>query len=214
VAPVVAWILAALLWLGGAGLLAGGIGPGTGAAALVMAVGYVDYVVVYSLHAKRRSVHGTLVGSVAGAAAPVAGYALGAGELDLGALPVFLLFACWQMPHAYAIAVGRMDDYAAAGIPVLPRLRGMAVTRRWSLFYLVAFFLLGVVASAQSSAPALSGAAVGLVGGHWLFTALRPIEADPQAWARGVFRGSLWTVLALALAWSAAPWMAWLGGGG
>ena len=94
-------------------------------AVLFAAIGYVVYVGVYSLYMKRNSVYGTLVGSFSGAVPPVVGYCAVTGQMDMGAVILLLMFSLWQMPHSYAIAIFRFDDYAAANIPVLPVAQGM-----------------------------------------------------------------------------------------
>ena len=78
--------------------------------AIVLA-GLGIYVGVYSLYMKRHSVYATLVGSLAGAAPPLAGYCAVTGSVDLGAVILLSIFSLWQMPHCYAIAVYRFDDY-------------------------------------------------------------------------------------------------------
>ena len=86
---------------------------------LVGATGMFFYVVMYSIW-KRRSPYGTLVGSISGAVPPVAGYSAVTNSLDVGALILFLVLVFWQMPHFYAIAIRRREEYKEAGIPVLP----------------------------------------------------------------------------------------------
>src|SRR5690606_14925761 len=80
-------------------------------AVAVALVGFIIYVGLYSLHLKRNSVHGTLVGSIAGAAPPVIGYCAVSQQFDSGAALLLLLFSLWQMPHAFAIAIFRLKDY-------------------------------------------------------------------------------------------------------
>ncbi len=86
---------------------------------LVLA-GLVVYVLVYSLYLKRRSLYAALIGSLAGAAPPLAGYCAVTNRFDLGAGILLLIFVLWQMPHCYAFAILRLEDYAAAQIPVAP----------------------------------------------------------------------------------------------
>src|SRR3990167_1364451 len=88
-------------------------------AATLSIIGFVVYVTMYSFY-KYHSSHGTLVGSLAGAIPPVVGYIAASFHLDLGAVLLFLILVFWQMPHFYSIAIYRMREYAAAGVPVLP----------------------------------------------------------------------------------------------
>jgi len=98
-------------------------------------IAFIDYVVLYGI-SKRRSVYGTIVGSISGAAPIVAGYVAVTNQFDLGALLLFFILVYWQMPHFYGIAMYRFDDYKAAGIPVLPVQKGMARgrDRTWQRF--------------------------------------------------------------------------------
>ena len=102
----------------------------TPVATALAAFGFFIYVGVYSLWMKRRSVYGTLVGSLSGAMPPVVGYCAVTGQFDTGAALLLLIFCLWQMPHSYAIAIFRFDDYSAAGIPVLPVKEGIRVTKQ------------------------------------------------------------------------------------
>lgn len=99
-------------------------------AMMLAVIGFVIYVGVYSLYMKRKSVYGTLIGSLSGAAPPVIGYCAVTGQFDTGALILLLIFSLWQMPHSYAIAIFRFKDYQAANIPVLPVIKGISVTKK------------------------------------------------------------------------------------
>ena len=103
----------AVLGIAGFGLLA----LYTNLTAVFFAVfGYVIYVGVYSLYMKRNSVYGTFVGSLSGAVPPVVGYCAASGQFDMAAAILLGMFSIWQMPHSYAIAIFRYNDYKAAGI--------------------------------------------------------------------------------------------------
>ena len=105
----------------------------------VVQTGFVVYVVVYSLYLKRHSVHAALIGSLAGAAPPLAGYCAVSNRFDLGAVILLLIFCLWQLPHFYSIAILHLDEYAAAKIPVLPVTHGVAATKRQMVGYILAF---------------------------------------------------------------------------
>lgn len=108
--------------------------------AIVGFIGFFVYVVLYSI-SKRRSSLGTIVGSIAGATPPLAGYLAVTNHFDIGALLLFLMLVFWQMPHFYAIAINRIQDYTDAGIPVLPVKHGVFVTKVHMLLYTIAFIV-------------------------------------------------------------------------
>ncbi len=108
---------------------------------LVGLFGFYVYVIMYSIFYKRSSVHGTLIGSASGAAPPVIGYVAVTGQLDVGALLIFLGFCAWQMPHSYAIAIFREHDYHASSIPLLPIVRGIKSAQKQMLFYTALYWL-------------------------------------------------------------------------
>jgi heme o synthase len=149
------------------------------------------YVVLYGI-AKRRSVHGTLVGSVSGAMPPVIGYVAVTGRLDLGAALLFAILTLWQMPHFFAIAIFRMEDYAAAKIPVLPVARGSHATKIQMVVYSILFILAILSLSAFGYTGNLYTFVMSAVSMYWLLMCIRGFKApDDAVWARGVFRFSL-----------------------
>lgn len=165
------------------------------AVVVVGIVGFIDYVVLYGL-SKRRSVHGTLVGSISGATPVVAGYVAVIGHFDLGALLLFLIMAAWQMPHFYAIAMYRADDYRAAGIPVLPvKASGRSVKVHIALYivlFIVANGLLAIFGYAGWSYLAI----MTMAGAYWLWWGLRGFRAHSNTpWARKLFFVSLIVLL-------------------
>ncbi|MFC6167182.1 heme o synthase [Acinetobacter terrestris] len=106
---------------------------------LFAVIGFVVYVVLYSLWTKRTTIHQTVIGSISGASPPVIGYTAVSNEFDLAALLIFIGYALWQMPHSWAIAVYRFDDYKNAGIPILPVARSILRTKIESLIYVILF---------------------------------------------------------------------------
>ncbi len=161
---------------------------------LVTVLGFISliwYVVIYG-YAKRTTSWSTLIGSVCGAMPPVAGYAAVTGSIDLAAVILFAILTVWQMPHFYALAIRRKDEYAAVHWPVLPVVRGVVVTKRRVIAYMVLFCL---------TVPLLSVAGytgmVYLIGSialavYWLTVALRTWhEPNDHKWAGRIFGISL-----------------------
>ena len=181
-------------------LLAGTLLLGMYTNKLTLAVGltgFVFYVFVYAV-AKRRSVHGTVAGSISGAVPPVVGYSAVTNNLDEASLLLFLILVLWQMPHFYAIAIYRIKDYRAAGIPVLPIVRGLAVTKRQMLLYVVAFTAVTPWLWVLGYAGYLYLATVVVLSLLWLHIALRSDESN--AWAGKMFGFSLVVLTALSSA--------------
>ena len=105
-------------------------------------VGNLFYVVVYTRWLKRSTPQNIVIGGAAGAVPPLVGYAAATGDLGLPALWLFLIVFLWTPPHFWALALMIKKAYAAAGVPMLPVVRGDRETARQILLYsigLVAF---------------------------------------------------------------------------
>ena len=83
---------------------------------------------VYSLYLKHATPHNIVIGGAAGAAPPLLGWVAVSGQVDPGALLLFLIILVWTPPHFWALAIHRRDDYARAAIPMLPVTHGVAFT--------------------------------------------------------------------------------------
>lgn len=153
--------------------------------------GLLTYVVVYGI-AKRHSVYGTVVGSIAGAVPPVVGYTAVTGRLDSGALLLFLILVTWQMPHFYAIAVYRLSDYRAANLPVWPIVKGARSTKIHILIYVTLFTALTTLLTPFGYAGYAYCVIMALLGLAWLRMGIGGFnQADDTHWARAMFRFSL-----------------------
>lgn len=190
-----ALLYASLLGIAGVALL--GAAANILSAAIVLA-GFGIYVGIYSLRLKRTSVYATLVGSLAGAAPPLAGYCAVANRFDVGALILLAIFVFWQFPHYYSIAIFRFDDYAAAAIPILPVKRGTAAAKK----HILAFILVFIAAALMLTFCGYTGygyfavtAASGLV---WLSIAWSGWKtSDERLWARKLYIFSILAMLLL-----------------
>ena len=189
--------LACATILGTAGLILLWTAANLLAVAIVLA-GLVIYAVVYSLYLKRHSIYAVLVGSLAGAAPPLAGYCAVTGRFDLGAAILLAVFSLWQMPHCYAIAVLRRDDYTAAAIPVLPVKKGTAAARKHIIGYILAFTAAALMLTlAGYTGYRTSAVALGL-GLAWLYLAWWGDPAGGERlWARKLFVFSIVAIFIL-----------------
>lgn len=168
----------------------------------VSLVGLFVYVVVYSMWLKRRSVYGTIVGSIAGAVPPVVGYLALRGSLDLGAIILFFILALWQMPHSFSIAIYRLSDYTKARIPVLPVKKGVHATKIQMVIYIALFiiatFLLAVFGYAGYSYLAV----MTLLGLGWLALSAKGFwtkQSGDKLWARNMFIYSILVVVVFSI---------------
>jgi protoheme IX farnesyltransferase len=155
--------------------------------------GFIVYVVAYT-SAKRLTPWATEIGSIAGAVPIVVGYTAVTNQFDLTALILFLILVIWQMPHFYSIAMFRADEYAAAGIPILPLKKGTRTTKIRMLGYIVVF---GIVVSALTFfgyAGYLYLIVVELAVLVWLWQSMKGFS-DDEGWARKLFFTSLVVLL-------------------
>jgi protoheme IX farnesyltransferase len=166
----------------------------------IILTGFAIYVGVYSLYLKRNSVYGALIGSLAGAAPPLAGYCAVSGCFDMGALILLSIFSLWQMPHCYAIAIFRSDDYAAAEIPVLPVKQAMPAVKRHILGYILAYIaatLMPTFAGYTGYSYLAVAAALSL---SWLYLAWSGYKtSDDRLWAKKLFVFSILSIFILSI---------------
>ncbi len=167
---------------------------------LTVAIGLLAvlfYVVIYGV-AKRRSVYGTIVGSIPGAASVVAGYTAVTGQLDMAALLLFVILVAWQIPHFYAIALYRLDDYTAAKLPVMPVAKGVGITKIQILFYISAFTAAAVSLTLFGYTSYVSLVVSTLLGLAWLGLGLKGYRShDDKRWGRTMFLFSLLVITLL-----------------
>ncbi len=176
------------------------------AALFAASFGFLVYVFLYT-PLKRHTIYATQIGAVAGAMPAVAGYTAITNNFDLGAGILFLIIALWQMPHFYAIAIYRMDEYAAAGVPVLSVKKGINFTKISTLIYLIAFTASTSLLTVYGLTGYLYLAVMLLLGLIWLYKGVKGLSArggsafggkvaDDILWAKKMFRLSLIIILA------------------
>jgi heme o synthase len=155
--------------------LAFGVTLGTGAvvvlgllvnwvAAALLAFTIFFYVVIYTAWLKRTTPQNIVIGGAAGAFPPMIGWAAATGSVSVEALLLFLVIFVWTPPHFWALSLYRTDDYARAGIPMLPVVAGPGETQRQIILYSVLLLPTGASPWLLGYAGAVYGA-VALVAG-------------------------------------------------
>lgn len=105
----------------------------------------VGYAVIYTLFLKRATPQNIVIGGAAGAAPPLLGWTAVTGEVHAHALVLFLIIFAWTPPHFWALAIDRKDEYARAGIPMLPVTHGVKFTSLQILLYTAILFAVSLL---------------------------------------------------------------------
>jgi heme o synthase len=130
------------------------------------------YVFVYTLGLKRRSTQNIVIGGAAGAVPVLVGWAAVTGRVDLPALVLFAIIFYWTPPHFWALSLRFKDDYAAAGVPMLPVVRGARETSTQILYYTVLLVAVTLLLYPAGRMGALYLAAAVALGGAFIWRAL------------------------------------------
>ena len=170
---------------------------------LFAVIGFVVYVGFYSLWSKRATIHQTVIGSISGASPPVIGYTAVSHQFDIAALLIFVAYALWQMPHSWAIAIYRFDDYKNAGIPILPVARSIVRTKVESLIYVILFTVAmnGLYVYGYTNVVFL--VICNLLCAYWFYIGVLGFKAEnDQLWAKRFFLFSVILITIISLSFS------------
>ena len=165
--------------------------------AVLTLCGLIGYALVYTRYLKRATSQNIVIGGLAGAIPPVLGWTAATGELHAFALQLCLIIFVWTPPHFWALAIFRRDDYARAGVPMMPVTHGVVYTRWQTLFYTILLTLVTLLPAmtGMSGAIYLSGAVVLDVG--FLYYAIRLLNPPDELFAMKMFKYSIIYLMAL-----------------
>jgi len=149
------------------------------------------YVFVYSLWLKRRSTSNIVIGGAAGAVPVLVGWAAVRNELDWAPLVLFAIIFCWTPPHFWALAIKYRDDYAAAGVPMLPAVVSTRSTAVRIVAYTVVLWATTLVLQPVAGLGLLYLVSALVLGAAFLFHALRVLRAPTAAHAMTLFTFSI-----------------------
>jgi len=147
--------------------------------------GLLFYILVYTVWLKRSTPQNIVIGGAAGAFPPLVGYAAMAGKLDLTALYLFAIIFYWTPPHFWALALLKKGEYAKAGIPMLPVVRGDRETKVQMLIYTLILLPLTILPALIGAFGLLYAVAALALGGRFLwynFQLLREEGVTGTAW--------------------------------
>ena len=157
--------------------------------ALLTLASLLGYAVVYSLYLKHATPQNIVIGGAAGAAPPLLGWVAITGQVDGGALALFLIIFVWTPPHFWPLAIHRRDDYAKADIPMLPVTHGVPFTATRVLVYAAALLPISLIPVAIGMSGWVYFVAASLLGLCFIVHAWR-LKRDPQ-WSMPTFRFSI-----------------------
>ena len=161
----------------------------------------IGYAVIYTAWLKRATSQNIVIGGAAGAAPPVLGWAAVTNSIDPNALLLFLIVFVWTPPHFWALAIARKDEYARAGIPMLPVTHGVAYTRLQVLLYTVLLVLVTLMPFITGMSGLIYLGTTLVLNGIFLYYALALKFTDRQELPMRLFRFSvtwlLWIFAAL-----------------
>jgi protoheme IX farnesyltransferase len=143
----------------------------TNLTAAALLAGTILFYVVYTAWLKRSTRQNIVIGGAAGALPPVIGWAAATGNVGLEPLALFLIIFLWTPPHFWALALNRTDDYARAGVPMLPVVAGRAATTRQILIYSGLLALASELPWVLGFAGAIYGAIATICGALFLLLA-------------------------------------------
>jgi heme o synthase len=147
--------------------------------------GLLFYVFIYTMWLKRTSPQNIVIGGAAGAFPPLVGWAAMTGRIDLAAVYLFAIIFYWTPPHFWALALIKQADYARAGIPMMPVVRGEARTKYEMLVYTLMLLPLTIMPTFFGALGPFYGVAAAILGARLLWYCIRLLREKsitPVAW--------------------------------
>ena len=152
---------------------------------------FVGYAIVYTVLLKPATPQNIVIGGASGAMPPVLGWAAVTGQVGVEAMVLFLIIFAWTPPHFWSLALYRTEEYARAGVPMLPVTHGKAYTRLQVLLYTLILFAVSLLPYAIRMSGAVYLIAALALGGVFVAYAVRIFLRYSDAVARATFRYSI-----------------------
>jgi len=198
----------ALLCVAGSALLLSWVNPLTMWLTLATFIGYA---VVYTVVLKPATPQNIVIGGASGAMPPLLGWAAMRGEVGAEAWLLVLIIFLWTPPHFWALALYRSDEYARAGLPMLPVTHGNQYTRLQILLYTVVLFAATLLPYVHGMSGGVYVVAAVALGARFIMLAWQLLRQYSDTLARKTFRFSIWHLsllfAALLLDHYISPWI-------
>ncbi|QOI11312.1 protoheme IX farnesyltransferase [Blochmannia endosymbiont of Colobopsis nipponica] len=162
-------------------------------------LGYVVYVVIYSMYLKRTSAYSTIIGSISGATPPVIGYCANSNNFDSSALILWIIFSVWQIPHFYSLALLYIEDYQTVSIPVFPIKNSILLTKKHIIFYIIIFIITTLLLTLTNHINYTFSTIIELMNSYWLLISLKGYNIkdikNNKIWAKKMFLLSIFAII-------------------
>ncbi|MGI9301532.1 MAG: heme o synthase [Gammaproteobacteria bacterium] len=155
--------------------------------AVLTLVSLVGYAVIYTMFLKRATPQNIVIGGAAGAMPPMLGWTAVTGQVDPGALLLFLIIFTWTPPHFWALALYRKEEYAKTGIPMLPLTHGDDYTRLQIALYAVLLVVVSVLPFVTGMSGVVYLAGVLVLDAIFLFYVVMLFVSRQRKWAIKTF---------------------------
>jgi protoheme IX farnesyltransferase len=160
-------------------------------AAIMLAGSIGFYVFIYTMWLKRRTAQNIVIGGLAGAFPPMIGWASVTGGVDWVSLSLVLIIFLWTPPHFWALALYRSQDYARAGVPMLPVIAGAAATKRQIVLYSVALVASSFLPQILGALGWFYGVSALVLGAVFIVMAIAVARSDSDKPAKQLFGYSI-----------------------
>ncbi|TPJ61188.1 heme o synthase [Mesorhizobium sp. B2-6-1] len=168
-------------------------------AASLLAFTIFFYVVIYTIWLKRSTPQNIVIGGAAGALPPVIGWAAATGAIGIESIILFLIIFLWTPPHFWALALFKVGEYAAAGIPMMPNVAGQPSTRKQILAYSLVLAPIGVLPWAFGFASGYYGIVSTVLGAGFVWRACKVLTIPDKEMkqAKALFSYSIFYLFAI-----------------
>ncbi len=148
-------------------------------------IGFLFYVIIYTIFLKRNSIYDIHIGSISGSMPPLIAYFFVSGKVDFEAIILFVILIFWQIAHSLAIVIYRMDDFKKANIAIMPNIKNIKITKINILIYII-LFLIVMTSLFLSDFVGLFYLTLILIASlYWLFGYFKQ-EIDEKKWAKKI----------------------------